>query len=167
MAANTGRTVSRWTSFYVYDSSGTLRQIPVSTISAVGVTFDEVDLTALQDAVKGALPNMPDAPISISGPLDTSAAVAAASGLSGSHTVLAPLAAAVAAGTAVPLSLDVRIGIRHAWESGEPQFGITSSATSGYLLTAYTVDPVASTYSAEFRLFPGSALPAFGTAAET
>ena len=166
MAPNTGRTVSRWTSFYIHDSAGTLRQIPVATINAVGVTFDETDLTALQDAVKGMLPNMPDAPISISGPLDTVAAVAAAAGLSGSHTVLAPLQAASAAGTAIPLSLDVRVGIRHTWESGEPQFGLTASATSGYILTAYNVDINASSYSAEFRLFPGSALPAWGTTAE-
>lgn len=167
MTANTGRTVSKWTDFRLHDTSATLRRIPVMTISAVGVTFDETDLTALQDAVKGALPNMPDAPISITGPFDTSAAVAVGAGLSGSHTVLSALAAAVAAGTAVPLSVDIQIGIRHAWESGEPQFGLTASATSGYLLTAYTVDPNAGTYSAEFRLFPGSSLPAWGTAAES
>ena len=167
MTANTtGRTVSRWTKFLVNDTGSTLREIPVSTISAVGVTFDTTDLTALQDAVKGALPNMPDAPISISGPLDIDAAAAAPT-LSGAHTILAPLNATNAAGTAVPLTIDIRFGMRHTWESGEPVFGITSSATSGYMITSYTVDPVASTYSATFVLWPGSALPAFGTTANT
>ena len=109
---------------------------------------------------------MPDAPIEISGPFDTTA-VQSASGtgvaptLSGSHTVLSAIN-----GLSVPLSLDIQFGIRHTWETGEPQFGISQSATSGYLCTSYTVDASTMTYSAKFVLLPGSALPAWGTAAE-
>lgn len=165
MAAQTGRTVFRWTRFVVDDSGGTLREVPITSLSAVGVVYDEVDVTAFQDAVKGALPGMPDAPIEISGPLDTTAAVAAAASgvapaLSGSHTILSAIN-----GVQTPLSLGIYIGIRHNWETGEPTFGISSSATSGYLCTSYTVDTANMTYKATFKLFPGSALPTWGTAA--
>ncbi|MHC4464842.1 MAG: hypothetical protein ACYS30_25945, partial [Planctomycetota bacterium] len=108
MAAQTGRTVTRYVNF---------------------------------DAVKTALPNHPDAPIEVSGLFDSSV-VQAASGtgvapaLSGAHTVLSGLAGAL-----TPLTLDVQFGIRQTWETGEPQFGITSSATSGYVCTSYTVNP--------------------------
>lgn len=166
MTANTGRTVSRWTNFIIEDSGTTLREIPINTLSICGVTYEEQDLTAFQDAVKGALPGMPDAPIEISGPFDTTAAqTASASGvapaLSGSHTILSGIN-----GLSTPLSLDVQIGVRHTWETGEPQFGISQSATSGYLCVNYTVDLSTMTYSAKFVLFPGSSLPAWGTAAE-
>jgi hypothetical protein len=161
MTVQTGRTVSKFLNIAIGDSgNGTLRNIPISGLSAVGVTYDETDLTAFQDAVKGVLPNMPDAPIDIHGPW--SSAVAAAVGtLSGSHTILAPLL-----GAYTPLTLDIQFGVRHAWETGEPQFGITATATSGYLLTKYTVNDDM-TYDASFRLFPGSSLPAFGTSDET
>jgi hypothetical protein len=167
MAAKTGRTVSKYVNFVCDDSAGTIRDIPINSLSVCGVVYEEQDVTAFQDAVRGALPNMPDAPIEISGPFDTSAAQSAsgtgvAPALSGSHTVLSAIN-----GLMVPLTVDVQFGIRQTWETGEPQFGITSSATSGYILTSYTVNANDMTYSARFVLFPGSSLPAWGTAAET
>ena len=161
MTANTGRTTSKWVSFNVDDSAGTLRTIPVDSINGVGLTFDEVELTAFQDAIKGVLPAHPDCTITITGPFDTSAAAAAGT-LSGSHTVLSGINGGV-----TPLTLDVQVGIRHAWESGEPQFGITSSAANGFLCTDYQVDVNAGKYSAKFRVYPGSVAPAWGSAAET
>jgi len=161
MAAQTGRTTYKWIQFNLSDSGDTLRSIPINAVSVLGVEYEEQDVTAFQDAVRGRLPAMPDAPIEISGPFDNTA-VAAAGTLSGSHTVLSGIV-----GGTTPLSLDVQFGIRHAWESGEPQFGITASATSGYLCTRYTVNPSDMTYTARFVLFPGSSLPAWGTAAET
>jgi len=161
MTANTGRTNSKWTSFVVDDSGGTLRTIPVDSINGVGLSYDEVELTAFQDAIKGVLPAHPDLTITITGPFDTSAAATVPS-LSGSHTVLSAIVGGV-----TPLSLDVQVGIRHVWESGEPQFGLTSSTTSGFLCTEYIPDVNGGKYSAKFRLYPGSALPAWGTAAET
>lgn len=155
MTANTGRTTSKWTAFLVDDSAGTLRNIPVDSINGVGLTFDEVELTAFTDAIKGVLPAHPDVTITITGPFDTTAST-------GSHTVLSGIV-----GGNTPLSLDVQVGIRHAWESGEPQFGITSSATSGFLCTEYIADVNAGKYSAKFRMYPGSSAPAWGTAAET
>ena len=161
MAAQTGRTTQKWVSFNVDDSGGTLRTIPIDSINGVGLTYDQVELTALQDAIKGALPAHPDCVIEITGPFDTTA-VAAAGTLSGSYTVLSAIVGGV-----TPLTLDVQIGIRHAWESGEPQFGITSSATSGFLCFDFQPDLNTGKYSASFRMFPGSSAPAWGTAAET
>ena len=123
MAANTGRGQSKWIDFRVDDTGGTLRSIPVTTINGVGVTYDEQELMAIQDQLHNALPNFANAPIDITGPLDTTA-VAAAPTLSGSHTVLSAIN-----GLSVPLSLGVFVGMRHVWESGEPVFGLTSSAT--------------------------------------
>jgi hypothetical protein len=162
MAANTGRTVTKWIRFLVDDSSGTPREIPINSLSPVGFVYDENDVTAWQDAVKGYLSAHPDAPIEISGPLDnTAAAAAAASGnapaLSGSHTVLYNLAGGV-----TPLGLAVMFGIRQYWVTGEPGFGVVApSATSGYLCTSYTVE--GETYSARFVPYPGTT-PAWGTA---
>ena len=160
MAPQTGRTVSKFTKFVIGDSGNVLRSIPINTLSVVGVEYDEEDLTAWQDAVKGALSNMPDAPIEFGGPFDTSAAVAVAN-LSGSHTVLSVLN-----GLLVPRTIDIQIGIRQAWEAGEPQFGISQTATSGYIITKYNVDLSSMTYSAKAVLYPGSALPAWDIAAE-
>lgn len=167
MAAQTGRTVSKWVRFVVYNSAAALREIPISSLSVVGLTYSEQDLTAYQDAVRGALPGQPDAPIEISGPFDSTAVAAvAASGaaptLSGSHTVLATIA-----GANTPLSLGVYFGMRQYWTTGEPTFGIISTATSGYLCFSYVVDTGNMTYSAKFRLFPGSAAPAWATSAIT
>jgi hypothetical protein len=164
--ANTGRTVTKWIRFGLSDNGGTAREIPIDSIGSVGFSYDETDVTAWQDAVKGYLRNHPDAPIDITGPFDTSGAVAlAASGLaptlSGSHTILAPLAAP--GGTTLPRGLWIAFGIRHYWTAAEdPAFGVASpSATSGYVLTKYTVD--GEKYSASFKPYPGTT-PAWGTA---
>ena len=161
MSAQTGRTVSRWTDFIVDDSAGTLRSIPVDSINGVGLTYSEKDLTAFQDAIRGALPETPDCVITITGPFDTTAAQTAGT-LSGSHTILSAIVGGV-----TPLTLDIQVGIRHAWESGEPQFGVTSGATSGFLCRSYDVDITNASYTATFGMFPGSSAPAWGTAAET
>ena len=160
----TGRTVTKWVRFAVDDSAGTPREIPIDSLSPVGFVYDEVDLTAWQDAVKGYLANHPDAPIDITGPLDTSDAVGlAASGaapaLSGSYTVLVPI---TATGFTTPLGLWIGFGIRGYWTTGDPAFGIVApSATSGYICTKFTIE--GEKYSASFKPFPGS-VPAWGSA---
>lgn len=160
----TGRTKTKWMRFLVDDSSGTPREIPVDSISPVGFTYEENNLTAYQDAVTGYLAGHPDAPIDITGPFDNTAAAAAAGTgaaptLSGSHTVLAPISAPT---FVAPLGLCVCWGIRGYWASGDPVFGVVSpSATSGYVCTQYQVD--GEKYSARFVPYPGTT-PAFGTA---
>lgn len=160
----TGRTVSKWLRFLVDDSSGTPREIPVNSIGSIGITYDETDVTAFQDAFKGYLAGQANGDIEIGGPFDTSAAVsAAASGnapaLSGSHTVLNPISAPT---FVTPLGLCICIGIRGYWTSGDPVWGVVSpSATSGYVCTSYTTD--GETYKATFKPYPGT-VPAWGTA---
>src|SRR5512139_1264863 len=129
----TGRTTTKWIRFGVDDSAGTAREIPIDSLSPVGFVYDETELTAWQDAVKGYLTNHPDAPIDVTGPFDNTAATgfadgAAAPTLSGSHTVLSGIVGGV-----TPLALAVHFGIRGYWADGDPVFGvITASATTGY-----------------------------------
>jgi hypothetical protein len=151
MTANTGRTLSRNTNFLFSD--GAMRSLPVDTINGVGLQYEEVELTAFLDTIKGVLLNTPDCQIDISGPFDTAA--------NSAHAVLS-----AANGVMTPRSLDVQVGIRHAWETGEPQFGITATATSGFICTSYLFDPSSGKYTARFRLMSGSSAPAWGTAAE-
>lgn len=158
----TGRTVTKWTRFALDDSGGTPREIPVDSISPVGFVYDETDVTAYQDAVKGYLSAHPDAAIDITGPFDNTAAVGlagtgAAPTLSGSHTILYPIA-----GGSTPLGLAVMYGIRGYWAAGDPVFGVVApGAASGYLCTKYQVE--GEKYSARFVPFPGTT-PAWGTA---
>ena len=154
MTEQTGRSVSKWTKFLLDDSGGTLREIAVNSINGLGLTYDEVDVTAFMDSIKNVLLNHPDLNLTITGPFDNTAST-------GSHTVISGVN-----GGNTPFSMDVRFGMRHAWESGEPQFGITSSATSGVLVSNYTVNPDDGTYSATIRVM-GPTAPAWGTAAET
>ena len=163
----TGRTPSKFVNIVIHDSGAVLRDIPWSSITLLGIVFEEQDLTAFQDAVKGALPNMPDAPISFSGPFSNAAAVAASGtgvvpALSGPHTVLEPLN-----GLFTALTVDFQFGIEQTWSTGDPQFGITASGNSGYLVFNYTLDPNTMLYTCEMKLKAGSVLPGWATSAET
>lgn len=155
MTAKTGRTVSKFCEIHIDDSGGILREIAVNSINGLGLAQEGVDLTAFMDAIKGELPNTPDFKCTIGGPLDTTANT-------GSYTVLSGVAGGV-----TPLTFDVRIGILHDWEAGEPQFGITSDAANGVLVRNFQVDPSSMSYTAEIYMFPGSAAPAWGTQPET
>jgi hypothetical protein len=169
MAALTGRTPSKYIRFILGDTADTLREIPVRSIGPVGLIHPEVDLSAIQDAVDGFLSGRPGFEMEFGGPFDSTAAAAVAASaaapvLSGSHTVLNPLN-----GLQVPRSWGIYIGVRAYWETGAPVFGISKSATSGVLVTKYQVVPGDNDvmYTARLRLFPGSAVPAWGTAAVT
>jgi hypothetical protein len=147
------------------DSGGTPREIPVNSINGVGLDYPEADVTAFQDAIRGVLPDTPDCTITVAGPFDNTAAVAlagtgAAPTLSGSHTILSGIN-----GVNTPLGLCICIGIRGYWATGDPVFGLVSpSATVGFLCLSYIVDPGAGTYSATFKVYPGSTAPSWGTA---
>lgn len=163
----TGRTVDRWTRVLIDDSAGTPREIPVDTLSPVGLTYGEEDLTAWQDPVKGYLANHPEAAIDFGGIWDTlAAAAAAASGaapvLSGSHTVLNPISAPT---FTTPLGFAIMYGIRGYWATGDPVFGVVApSATSGYVLTKFVKN--GPKYEARVVPYPGTT-PAWGTAGLT
>lgn len=152
MTAQTGRTHAKHITFKLDNSSGTLTDLSayVNTIGTVGLTYDSQDVTAFSDGVKNVVIGQPGAPLTIGGPFDT---------VSHAHMIAIN-------GAATPLSLDIQFGIRHAWEAGEPQFGITSSSSVGYLCHSYVVDISANTWSAQLDVF-GATAPAWGTAAET
>lgn len=152
MTANTGRTHAKHITVKLDNSGGTLTDITayVNSIGTVGLTYETQDVTAFSDGVKNIVIGQPTASLTLSGPFDTVI-----------HSHMTGIN-----GVSVPLSLDIQIGIRHAWESGEPQFGITSSSTSGYLCNGYTVDMSANTWSATLDVF-GSTAPAWGTSAES
>ena len=154
MAAQTGRTVSKWMALMIDDSGGTLRTIVgLKSINGVGVEAEDVDVTAITETIKNSLPGQDDFSMTLTGHMDNTAAT-------GFHTVFSALA-----GLGVPLSFDVQFGVRHAWESGEPQFGITSSATSGVHCLGYVVSPDGMEASVTVRTF-GPTAPAWGTSAE-
>ena len=152
MTANTGRTHSKWLTVRVDNSGGTLTDISAytNTIGAFGVTYDTQDVTAFSDLVKNVVIGQPVAAFTLGGPIDT-AIITHMSAINGTGT---------------PLSVDLMMGIRQAWQAGEPQYGISMSATSGYLCHDFKVDPVANTWSAAFDMF-GPTAPAFGTASES
>lgn len=164
MASQTGRTLDKYIKFQLEDSGGTFRDIPITQIGDVGLDYPDVDLSAIQDAVKGFKSGQPDFTLTIQGPFDNTV-VQAASGsaspaaLSGSHTVLKDLY-----GELTPLGFAVYIGIQQDWETGEPVFGLASTAANGVLCVGYKVQPADASYSASFKLYPGSAPPTWGTA---
>ncbi len=166
MAANTGRTVSKWFKFQIEDSGDTLRDIPVWTFGSVGINHDQIEQSALQDELHGFLPGHGTLAVTITGPFDNTV-VQAASGtgavaaLSGSHTVLNAVN-----GLNTPLGFGFYFGNRQYWETGEPVFGLIGSATNGILVSNYQVTDGLS-YSATIMMAPASATPAWGTAAIT
>ena len=169
MAVQTGRTVSKYIRFILGDSSNVLREVGVNSIGEIGLTAEEVDLSAFQDAFEGFLSGQPGFELEFGGPHDTIAAAAVAASaaapvLSGSHTVLQPIDR-----DTTPRSWGVYFGNRHYWETGEVTFGISRSATSGVWVSKYTLKPDGGgiSYSARLRLFPGSTGMAWGTAAVT
>ena len=148
----TGRTHSKFITVKLDNSGGTLTDITayVNNVGTIGLQYESQDVTAFSDGAKNIVIGQPTASLTIGGPFDTVI-----------HAQMIAINRAV-----TPLSLDIQFGVRAAWTNGDPQFGITSSATSGYLCHSYTVDPQANTWSAVLDVF-GATAPAFGTAAES
>lgn len=159
----TGRTSPRFVKFQIEDSGGTMRDIPVLTFGAVGLTYDELDVSALQELVKSFVSGMANFELTIGGPFDNSAAVAASTSgqdagayLSGSHTVLEPLN-----GGLTPKSFGIYFGVQVDWTTNDPVFGAVDSV----IVTDYKVNQDM-TYSA--RIVKSSEAvndPDWGTAA--
>jgi hypothetical protein len=166
MTASVGRTVGKYFKFQIKDSGGTLRDIPVDTIGGVGVSYPEIDVTALQDVLHGFLVGQGTVALTIGGPYDTSTAqgasgTGAAAALSGSHTVLSGVV-----GLMTPLTFGVYIGMREYWTTAQdPVFGIASSASNGVIVTDYQVDVVGGKYTAKIAMYPGSAAPTWALTA--
>lgn len=156
MTAQTGRTVQDFTSLLIGAAGGSMNVIKIDSLGDVGLDYPETELMAFQDAVRGVLVGKPDFTLEFGGPIDNTATT-------GSSTILRALA-----GVMTCLSFDVQIGIRHAWEAGEPQFGVsgTVASNSGVMVTSYK--ETGDHFTARIRMISGSATaPAWGTAAES
>lgn len=149
MTAQTGRTHDKYTQFWLDDSSGTLTNLSAyaDNVGAVGLDYEVVDVTAFSNAIRNFLNGYPTAPIQVTFKFDT--------------VVITHLSAL---NPNTPLSLGIYYGIRHTWESGEPVFGISSSSTSGYVFSGFTVS--GGVITAKFNVF-GPTAPAWGTSAVT
>jgi hypothetical protein len=161
----TGRTVGRFMKVQITDASATLRDIYVTTINGVGITYPETPLTALQDVLNGFLAGQGTVSLTLTSPF-SNLAVQAASGSgaapaeSGFFTVMSALN-----GLMVPLTLGVYQGIRTYWATGDPVFGIAKTAANGVWVSAFTYDPTTQMCTSKIAMYPGSAAPAWGTAA--
>jgi hypothetical protein len=160
----TGRTSPKYHKVQIDDSTGTLRDLAVSSINDVGLTNEEFELAAFQDAVKGALAGVPDFVLQFSGPF-SNLAVQAASGTGASPALSGSYVLNNLPGLNIPLAFGVYFGIQAAWSTGDPVFGLSASAANGISCFQFTVNPATMIYTAKFRMFPGSAVPAWGTSA--
>jgi len=149
MAAQTGRTNTKFIGFWLDNSGGTLTDLTAYTrnVGTFGLTKESQDVTAYNDGIRNVTIGRPDAPLAVQFVMDT--------------VVFAHL---IALSDVVPLSLDIRIGIRQAQVTGEPCFGITSSATSGYLIKDITSD--GEFINASFEVF-GATAPGWATTNHT
>ena len=155
MTAQTGRTVQDFTKLYI-SSGAAMVDMKINTLGDLGLDYEEHDMTSWSDAVKGVLVGTPDFTLDFGGPVDNTATT-------GPSTVLR-----AKVGVMTASSFDVQLGVRHAWESGEQQFGVSGvvATNSGIMVTKYKES--GGFYSATIRMIAGSAAaPAWGTAAET
>ena len=157
----TGRTVGKYVKIQIESSTGGMCDIPCNSFGSVGLTFAEQDVSALQEAITSVLNGQGSFSTTISGPFDNSAQTAASASteapkLSGSHTILNDIN-----GGNTALSFGIYIGVQGYWTDGDPVFGAIDSV----LISQYTVDPAAGTYSAKIAT-AGNRLhdPAWGTA---
>lgn len=156
MTAQTGRTVQDFVSLKIGSAASDMQVMLIDSLEDVGLDYPEVEMSAFTDAVKGVLIGKPDFTLEFSGPTDCTAST-------GTSTLLRTWVAAQTL-----LSFDVQMGIRHAWEATEPQFGYTAviSSNSGVTVTSYKEN--GAKYTARIRMIAGSAAaPAWGSAAET
>ncbi len=159
----TGRFSPRFSKLQIEDTAGTLRDIPVSSWGTVGLTYDELDVSAFQEAVKTFLSGQATFSLQISGPYDNTAAQAASSSgnvaaLSGSATVLQPLN-----GGLTPRAFGAYFGVLTYWTTGDPVFGADNSV----IVTDFTFSPDNGTYSCKLAHVSGGTAPAWGTTAIT
>ena len=155
MTANTGRTVPAFTNLLMGAAGGSMTSMKIDELGDLGLDYEEVEMSAWVDAVKGVLMGKPDFTLTFGGPIDNTAT-------SGPSTLLRSWVGATTA-----LSFDVQVGVRHAWEANEQQFGYTGvvATNSGVCVTSYKES--GGKYSATIRMISGSvAAPAWGTAAE-
>ena len=156
MGAQTGRTIPAFTDLKLGVAAGTMISMKIDELGELGLDYEEVEVSAWVDAIKGVIVGKPDFQLDFGGPIDNTATT-------GPSTLLRTWIAT----PNTLLSFDVQVGVRHAWEANEQQFGYTGviASNSGAILTKYKES--GERYSATIRMMSGSAAaPAWGVAAE-
>ncbi len=142
----TGKTNAKHIRVIVDNSTAATKDISafVSSVSGVGLTYAEQDVTAYSDGIINFTLGHPSSELEITGPFSNLAAT-------GSHTVLN----AIAGQQSATITVTVNIGIRADPTGGDPQF------EGEYYCSSYMVNGDG-TYTARF--VPASATaPAWGT----
>ena len=154
MTAQTGRTVQDFTKLLI-SSGGSMVDMKINSLGELGLDYPETDMSSWSDAVKGYLVGKPDFTLDFGGPVDNTATT-------GPSTVLR-----AAVGQMTALSFDVQVGVRHAWESGEPCFNYSGvvATNSGAMITKYKES--GGMYSATLKMIAGSGAPSWKTTAAT
>ena len=154
MAVQTGRTLQDFIKLYL-SSGAAMVDMKIDSLGDYGLNYPETEMSSWSDAIKGVLVGQPDAfTLDFGGPIDNTATT-------GPSTILRSKV-----GSNTASSFDIQIGVRHTWEAGEQQFGMTADISDnfGVIVTKYSES--GGKYSARIAITPGSPLPAFGTAAE-
>ena len=154
MTVQTGRTVADFTVLKI-SSAASMVDMKIDSLGDLGFDYPAIDMYSWSDAIHGVLVGKPGVfELDFGGPIDNTATT-------GPSTILRSKV-----GSNTASSFDVQIGVRHAWESGEQQFGITADISDnfGVIITSYK--EAGGKYTAHMAITPGSGLPAWGTAAE-
>lgn len=157
MAAQTGRTVSEYTTLKIGSAASDMQDMRIDELGDLGLDYPETDMSAWSDLVHTYLVGIPDFVLEFGGPVDNTATT-------GPSTLLRTWVAGQTL-----LSFDVQVGVRHAWEANEQQFGLSAVITTnkGAIITSYKES--GGKYKAKLRLFAASGapvVPAWGTTAE-
>lgn len=146
----TGKTNAKHIRVYVDDSTPSAQDISasVSSISGVGLTYEEQDVTAYSDGVVNFVLGHPLSEVEITGPFNNTATT-------GAHVVFTDIVGLNPASDTYTLT--VQIGIKAAPTSGDPEF------EGEYYCSSYVINGDGS-FTA--RMVPASSTaPAWGTVA--
>lgn len=138
--ANEGRTLNKFVYMVIEDSGGTMRNLVLKSVPEIGLISDDVDVSAVSDAIKRHMAGQSDFNMTFNFPASNAAAVAVATSgnapaESGSITVLQPLSGGLTA-----KSFGIYFGMQHYWTTGDPVFGgIDTVNVSDYTLNGDTV----------------------------
>jgi hypothetical protein len=124
----TGRTLGKYCKAQIEDAGGAMRDIFFDSINGVGITYDEVDVSALQDAIKRSFVGQGQIKLTLTGPISNKADATASATTerpaeSGAITIFSDLV-----GSNTPRSFAVYYGMQTDWAAGDPVFGAIDCA---------------------------------------
>lgn len=133
-----GKTHSRFVTF-TYNSQAVTCSL--TSVDGIGISYEEVDVTTLCNAIKENIQGHGTVALNASGPFNNTATT-------GAHVVVEPLN-----GSATGATLTIAIGSNAAPTTGDPDFEITAMGVFNYLVN---VGGGAVTSSWSWRPLPGA-----------